>query len=494
MLCQKNEVAVLMPVWNQKPEVLSQAISAILAQTFTDFQFIIVSNGSNEETMKIIGGFAIADSRIKVFYLPEACLRKALNFGLEKVNSEFLAIQDSDDISLPYRIEKQVKFLKERPGVSFCGSYFQCFTEDGKDLEVLTTGGLKCLMEHGTICKPCSDSLTIKRIIGQQNCFAHSSIMFRTEVVKKFKYSESKKHFVIEDWIMLRDLILKHGATASNMEEILVLYRINKTGLSFNPLSRPQELENIRIELSGENERICNKVLDISDLENDLAYFYSKLKELKVELEKKGVPFNIDGMDNKPYTFKPRFWEYAMAYSNIKKGGRVLDAGTGYSLFPLFLADMGLEVSTVDLGHQSQIEGVIKKSGRKVKHYQGDFKSLPFQSEYFDSVCCISCLEHLPLMEDVHKSLKEFCRILKKGGTLFLTIDYHKDFYDFNTGEWTNAKWARYFNWQTFNEKVLDVHPEFYVVGNDEFVDNTDWENPPLYGKYTFASIVLRKK
>ena len=100
-----------MSVYNGEP-YLKQSIESILCQTFEDFEFIIINDGSTDNSWEIIKVYAERDSRIVPVTQKNIGLTKSLNKGLHRANGEYIARQDADDISFKDRLEKQIKYFK----------------------------------------------------------------------------------------------------------------------------------------------------------------------------------------------------------------------------------------------------------------------------------------------------------------------------------------------------------------------------------------------
>jgi len=114
-----------MPNYNNGP-YLKEAINSILNQTFSDFEFIIVDDGSIDNSIEIINSYS--DLRIKLIVKDtNSGIVDALNIGIESAHAEFLVRMDGDDISSPDRIEKLVKFLHQNPEIGICSSAIQNF-------------------------------------------------------------------------------------------------------------------------------------------------------------------------------------------------------------------------------------------------------------------------------------------------------------------------------------------------------------------------------
>ena len=118
-------VTVLMPVYNGEM-YLREAIDSILHQTFTDFEFLIINDGSTDNSETII--LSYDDSRIR-YEKNDSNLKliATLNKGIELAKGKYIVRMDADDISIPDRIEKQVAFLEKNPDVGICGSWFTAF-------------------------------------------------------------------------------------------------------------------------------------------------------------------------------------------------------------------------------------------------------------------------------------------------------------------------------------------------------------------------------
>ena len=114
-------VSVVMPVYNSEKYV-AESIESILGQTCSDIELIIVDDGSQDRSAEVIREYEGRDDRVRL--LRQDCnmgVATARNRGIEDANGEFLALMDSDDISLPTRLEKQLRFLQENPEIGAVG-------------------------------------------------------------------------------------------------------------------------------------------------------------------------------------------------------------------------------------------------------------------------------------------------------------------------------------------------------------------------------------
>src|SRR5438270_9854693 len=107
-------ITVLMAVWNPQPEYLREAVKSVLAQTFTDFELLIIEDPSAISAAEILAG--IYDPRIRLHRNETKLgLANSLNVGLTLAQTPLIARLDSDDACLPHRLERQLAFLTSHP-------------------------------------------------------------------------------------------------------------------------------------------------------------------------------------------------------------------------------------------------------------------------------------------------------------------------------------------------------------------------------------------
>ncbi|WP_010630783.1 glycosyltransferase family 2 protein [Sporolactobacillus vineae] len=122
------ELSVVTAVYNGEAHVES-AIHSILNQTFTDFEYIIVNDGSTDRTRDILE--EITDPRVKVIHFEKnKGAANALNTGIREARGKWIAVQDADDISMEHRLQNQLTFLKSHPEFVAVGSLIQCITSE----------------------------------------------------------------------------------------------------------------------------------------------------------------------------------------------------------------------------------------------------------------------------------------------------------------------------------------------------------------------------
>ena len=164
------KVSVLMPVYNGE-HYLREAVESILDQTFTDFEFIIVDDGSTDNTWQILQSYAASEPRI-VLVRNETNVRvaRSLNKGLGLARGEYIARMDADDVSLPERLAKQVAFLDESPDVGVVGCAIHVIDADGSPMRIVRYPTMHALLLW---------SLCFSTPI------AHPTVVFRRAVVER---------------------------------------------------------------------------------------------------------------------------------------------------------------------------------------------------------------------------------------------------------------------------------------------------------------------
>lgn len=128
-------VSVILAVYNGE-RYLSEAVRSILAQTHSRFEFIIVDDGSTDETPHLLADFARHDSRIRVVTQKNQDQPNSLNTALRLARHDWVAVIDHDDVSLPHRLETQLRALVAQPEIRVLGSYAIEMTAEGTDIRL----------------------------------------------------------------------------------------------------------------------------------------------------------------------------------------------------------------------------------------------------------------------------------------------------------------------------------------------------------------------
>ena len=170
-------VSIIMPVFNSIA-FLQESIDSILCQTHEDFEFIIIDDGSTEPVWDLINN--CLDTRIKAFRNPKNIgLTKSLNICLDKVRGEFVVRNDSDDLSSPDRIEKQLKYFREDVGFVTCWNDVIKFHE-----------GKWWCHPSGNRCRITDNDLFGRYRV--RNCGNDAGTTYSIEAVRKIGYFDEK--------------------------------------------------------------------------------------------------------------------------------------------------------------------------------------------------------------------------------------------------------------------------------------------------------------
>lgn len=170
-------VSVLMVNYNHE-DTLAETIQSVLNQTYSNFQFIIVDDGSTDRSCAIIESFQ--DERIELYKREEnehICV--ATNYGFAKVKGDYLARIDSDDLWYPDKLEKQLLFMEEHPECSVCFTWCDLIDEYGNNINELEKSLLK-LYESETL----EQEQWLRKFYFEGNCLAHPAVLMKREVLE----------------------------------------------------------------------------------------------------------------------------------------------------------------------------------------------------------------------------------------------------------------------------------------------------------------------
>jgi len=192
-------------------EYINEAIDSILHQTFADFEFLIINDDSTDSTQKIISSYS--DPRIRLI-VNEKNIGMTLSFnkGLELAKGEYIARMDADDVSLPKRLEVQVRYMDQNPTISMCGTFARVFGD------------------KNIIFKQPLSHEAIKSHLLYNSAFAHPSVVIRSKDFKKYNLSYDGFFQCAQDYDLWERAIWK--VRMANIPRILLNYRIKEAGKS----------------------------------------------------------------------------------------------------------------------------------------------------------------------------------------------------------------------------------------------------------------------
>lgn len=200
------KISVLMPVYNGE-KYIRETIQSVLNQTCTDFEYIIIDDGSTDATKEIISSFS--DERILLLESAHGGIVQALHIGLEKAQGQYIVRIDADDVCVPHRFETLLAYMEEHSNVLVCGSWAKKINEHGE--------------MRGVLKYPPVEDAAIRKYAILHNPFIHPAVMVRKEAVMRVGGYRGFKHN--EDY-ELWTRILKVGR-GHNIPEELILYRVH---------------------------------------------------------------------------------------------------------------------------------------------------------------------------------------------------------------------------------------------------------------------------
>lgn len=204
-------ISVILPVYNGEKYLL-EAVQSILNQTYSNFELIVVNDGSKDKSEEIIKN--IKDPRIVYHYKNNSGLADSLNYGISLSKGYYIARQDQDDISYPTRFEKQVDFLEKNKNVGLLGTRARVFKDNSSEVKY-----------HNHPTNPWD----LKFDLLFDNPFVHSSVMFRKEdFLKVNNYNTDRNYYEdYELWSRFAEV-----GDVANLKDVLVDYRHHDMGLS----------------------------------------------------------------------------------------------------------------------------------------------------------------------------------------------------------------------------------------------------------------------
>ena len=213
-------ISIIMSTYKEEENLLRESIESILNQTYKDFEFIIIlDHPENDLHKRIIEKYSKIDNRIRFFVNEKNIgLTGSLNRGLSLAKGEYIARMDADDISLPYRLERQLEYIKKNQ-YDLIGGITQMIDEDGNSIY--------------SIQKVPTDFNKIKKALRYGQCIAHPTWLGRKEV---FDYLNGYRNIPFcEDFDFTLRVVL-NGFKISNLNETVLKYRMTKNSISRNNL------------------------------------------------------------------------------------------------------------------------------------------------------------------------------------------------------------------------------------------------------------------
>lgn len=257
-----------MPAYNAE-KYIGEAIESILNQTYKDFEFIIINDGSIDRTEDII--LSYDDPRIIYLKNKEnSGIVASLNNGLKQAKGQYVARMDADDISLPTRFEKQLQYMESNQHISVLGTSLILFGENVQEDKRIFT----------------SDYRKSKAELLFSPCVAHPTVMIRKEILDKNNIYYENQYFGMEDFAMWCKIAMVGEITS--LSECLHYYRIHPQQITQNINNETRKrLFNLL------DERMQLIKLNLEYNEKEIFMFYCLNEFNQFDIEKIKVFINI---------------------------------------------------------------------------------------------------------------------------------------------------------------------------------------------------------
>jgi glycosyltransferase involved in cell wall biosynthesis len=206
------QISIIMPACNEE-RFIAQAIESVRAQTWSNFELIILDDGSHDSTRKIAESYARIDSRIQVESHLNIGVAPTLNLGLEMSANEWVAIMHADDVMMPNRIERQVAFLALHPELDVASSWVKHIDSKGR---IIAKDNSRLLTE---------DVIQTLYLNNELIGFSHPAAILRKSAV--LAAGGYRAQFHVNEDIDLWNRLLEYGYKILVQPEFLLKYRIH---------------------------------------------------------------------------------------------------------------------------------------------------------------------------------------------------------------------------------------------------------------------------
>lgn len=257
-------LSVIMPVYNNE-DYLDMSINSILNQSFKNFEFIIVNDGSNLNTRRILNYYKKKDKRIILINQKNKGLTVSLNRAIKISRGSIIARQDADDISHKERFAKQINVFRNNKNIVLCGTFAYLINEKNDIIKLVTN-------------LPIKDN-KIKNQLIYQNCFIHSSTMYSSSIIKKIGlYNKSYKY--AQDYECWSRMIPE--GIFLNIPKKLISIRVHNNSITFKNV-KEQTYSAIQIALNNYRKILKKNKCEIDSLKK--VFYFLNAKNLNKKLK-----------------------------------------------------------------------------------------------------------------------------------------------------------------------------------------------------------------
>ncbi|NUM54716.1 MAG: glycosyltransferase [Candidatus Hydrogenedentes bacterium] len=216
-------ISVITPVFNNA-QYMREAFDSILNQTVGDFEYIVINDGSTDNSLDVLSEYAAKDSRFRIASHGNKGYIAALNEGLEVARAEFIARMDADDIALPDRFEKQVAFLRANP---------DCVVVGGRVLLIDAEGAPLCEM-----CDEMThEDIDAAHLAGRGGTIIHPAMMARRSAIEAIGRYSAKYPWAEDLDFFLR---LAEVGRVANLPDVVLRYRQHLSSIGYSKSEKQQ--------------------------------------------------------------------------------------------------------------------------------------------------------------------------------------------------------------------------------------------------------------
>jgi len=212
-------VSVITPMYNAEKYIL-ETIQSVIQQTYKNWEMIIVDNKSTDNSILIVK--SVEDKRIKVVNLEynSGGPARPRNIGIDNAKGEYIAFLDADDVWLPKKLEKQIRFLNKNKNVDICYTFANIIDEYSVEKNKIRKSKFKKLLDF---------FLSKKNVLYYINYVNINSVVMKVE--KQLKFDEDENLVAVEDWKYWINS-QNNGKIIHCLDEILLNYRVHDSSIS----------------------------------------------------------------------------------------------------------------------------------------------------------------------------------------------------------------------------------------------------------------------
>lgn len=449
------KVSVVIPTYN-RAHLLSGAINSVLNQTFNDLEIIVIDDGSTDNTRGVLEQYG---SGINYIYQQRGGRGQVRNTGIKAAKGDYIAFLDDDDIWLPEKLEKQVKFLDANPDIGLAHTFVELIDAQGYPLKEATK---KQLQGYKKAAKTGYTYETMSR-----SCLMFTStVIVRKECFDKVGFFDPGLE-AFEDWDFYLRFALEYRI--GTILEPLVRFRIHEAHSTMDEFTRGRikvSIKHLNMLKAGSNFSYPGRLrynfyMHLANayyIDMQFAIFRSyalkalKSRPLALFVSRIGLHFAVSFIPDTVITVlrkgkalffkKPRLYSqriipeeayggplaaHLKRYDFVKRFSKdkvILDAACGAGYGAHYLADAVKEVSGVDISEEAITYAKEHYKEENIHFRVMDVYKLEFPDKYFDLACSFEALEHLDKPE---KFLWEIKRVLKKNGVFVFSTPNVKE-------------------------------------------------------------------